>query len=787
MSLKRINFIKYPTKPDGDCGYYAVLHSLLKLYPTEVIMDKLGLKNEPILKNKKLIEYDNDSIMDIRQKFYDISKEIGEIDVPQIYNNGELINGKLENIMVDKTFIDSQRIYYLYKLFDDIIIYIYDEEKKEWYTPDVNDGFSFEINKESTRDKIMYLTFKDIHYDVLYPKNSFNKINILPYGILGEAGNLDVPEDCIIIDPAGLNFIKGIPQEAGGASGEIYKYINLRDRFPDDIITNINKTGDVAYHKYNNEGKDIHVIHVIGPDLRKEEFNKLKSGEIEMILSDIYTKIIHIFCKLKFNKLRLLPISGGIYSGNFKKLFPLITRNSIFKCINELDDAFKSYLHKNSIYKHSVYHLDEQNFEEHGINLCIFKKEEILSFNEYFSLPLNYNFDTDNGGGKKPKSKADEKPKSKAEEKSKPKAKEKPKSKADEKPKPKAEEKPKSKAEEKPKPKAEEKPKSKAEEKPKLKADEKPKPKAEEKPKSKADEKPKPKAEEKPKPKAEKKLDKKIKLKTNEKQHKNKTEKKQNSNTTNKLKFNKSWWNIELSPGENVEENINSNEDVSINIFIERNDKSMRSIYSELIELDNYNEEIYTNIIDFISSLDKSKISNYINIRKLVESNIKYILTMTNDRISQYIELLSTINLDNINIIDIIKISFIINNLRQNIKFIDESEKQKLNKNINKFYRLNKFITPKDERLISNIFTNEEINNIHKLYTKPKKTPGMSLPEKSEKPKKPPSMTLSEESKKPKKTPGMSLPEKSEKPKKTKKDLSTSNIKNTTHKKQDKK
>eukprot|EP00974_Lingulodinium_polyedra_P016061 1558874-Lingulodinium_polyedra.AAC.1 len=61
------------------------------------------------------------------------------------------------------------------------------------------------------------------------------------YGVLGkdQKGNVISPptDVCVIVDPAGLNYIRNGPAGAGGAVGAIYRWLGIEreSAFPDDV------------------------------------------------------------------------------------------------------------------------------------------------------------------------------------------------------------------------------------------------------------------------------------------------------------------------------------------------------------------------------------------------------------------------------------------------------------------------------------------------------------------------------------------------------------------------
>jgi hypothetical protein len=159
---------------------------------------------------------------------------------------------------------------------------------------------------------------------------------------------------CAFVDPAGLHHIQppGGPKGAHGASGAIYKAIGIShlESFPADVQASVTKTSDAKYHMYtkaktkkedngggdadNNDANDkdeVHVIHTVGPDLRKD-FDPVNAPGVAFTrpqalgaLSRAYRNILSEFVASKQPMLRLLPVSGSIFAGAFLPEMPALT------------------------------------------------------------------------------------------------------------------------------------------------------------------------------------------------------------------------------------------------------------------------------------------------------------------------------------------------------------------------------------------------------------------------------------------------------------------------------
>jgi len=171
------------------------------------------------------------------------------------------------------------------------------------------------------------------------PSTFIATVRVLPHGVLGaqrtgaakEVVHAEGPTElkgCVFVDPAGLHLIQGSnggPSGAGGAAGAIYKHIGIEhdSSFPPSVVGAVTKTGDAKYHVYAKGGTDAHVIHAVGPDLRKDfdptAFPGLPFSREQAVaaLALTYRNILREFVASGQPILRLLPMSGGIYCGDF--------------------------------------------------------------------------------------------------------------------------------------------------------------------------------------------------------------------------------------------------------------------------------------------------------------------------------------------------------------------------------------------------------------------------------------------------------------------------------------
>lgn len=169
------------------------------------------------------------------------------------------------------------------------------------------------------------------------------RIQVMPYGVLGlqltnfrqEKRMAPLPDDATaIVDAAGLHHIrdKG-PCGASGSAGAIYKHLGIQKMrsFSSDVVHAIRAEGDAKLHSYGND----HVIHAIGPDFRREPYCTGNAEQGLEALAKAYSNILQEFAAPRlppatpFRHLRLLPLSSGIFSGNYGQSLPGTTMRAL--------------------------------------------------------------------------------------------------------------------------------------------------------------------------------------------------------------------------------------------------------------------------------------------------------------------------------------------------------------------------------------------------------------------------------------------------------------------------
>lgn len=164
-------------------------------------------------------------------------------------------------------------------------------------------------------------------------------VTLQPFGVLGSAltptgieqrSTPHAGDDggCAIVDPAGLHFIQNGPQGAGGAAGQIYRWLQLGSQFPPSVRDQITRAGEAKFNMYYGnhhsavmEVLPIHkpIIHVVGPNFQHTP--DIHQQDALAQLKEAYTNIFKEAAAnatsyaISITRLRLLPVSGGIFAG----------------------------------------------------------------------------------------------------------------------------------------------------------------------------------------------------------------------------------------------------------------------------------------------------------------------------------------------------------------------------------------------------------------------------------------------------------------------------------------
>jgi hypothetical protein len=176
-------------------------------------------------------------------------------------------------------------------------------------------------------------------------------IRVVPQSIVSS-----VDQNTVIVDPAGLPFIQGdvAIDKAGGASGAIYETIGI-DGFPAEVIESITAPTDAAWWQYENKASPSSpyvVIHVAGPDFRR---NKRTARYSLARLTSAYYSVLLCMLQImeadkKRRKLRLLPISSGVFAGAIgATTMIMLTWRALYAAWNKLTNSEKNTMRTASV------------------------------------------------------------------------------------------------------------------------------------------------------------------------------------------------------------------------------------------------------------------------------------------------------------------------------------------------------------------------------------------------------------------------------------------------------
>ena len=197
------------------------------------------------------------------------------------------------------------------------------------------------------------------------------RIAVRPFGVLGtvlkSAGGVKKvtagPAPGLpILDPAGLKYIQNGPRGAGGAAGEIYRWLGIAedDAFPAPVREAIQAPLQAKLHFYGTKA----CLHVCGPNFNDRSCSRDEAlGE----LAEAYGAVLRQFAGARLGGLRMLPVSGGIFAGPFADELPQLTCSALRMAFDALPDREQHIV--------SVARLD----------MCIFEEREYEAFAAAFA------------------------------------------------------------------------------------------------------------------------------------------------------------------------------------------------------------------------------------------------------------------------------------------------------------------------------------------------------------------------------------------------------------------
>jgi hypothetical protein len=168
------------------------------------------------------------------------------------------------------------------------------------------------------------------------------RLNIRPFGVLGTAMTSNGIKKLMaepapglpIVDPAGLHHIRSGPKGAGGAAGQIYRWLGISEdnSFPESVRAAIQKPLQAKLQFYGPKA----CLHVVGPDFNGRSISREQALDE---LSEAYGAMLSEFAQSRLGGLRMLPISGGIFSGSFAPELPVFTCIALRRAFDSLPDS----------------------------------------------------------------------------------------------------------------------------------------------------------------------------------------------------------------------------------------------------------------------------------------------------------------------------------------------------------------------------------------------------------------------------------------------------------------
>lgn len=183
-------------------------------------------------------------------------------------------------------------------------------------------------------------------------------------GQVAQTGPEPGPET-VFVDPADLFYIREMgPNAPGGAASANYRWLGIKGEasFPEPVRDAVQAALDAKFHDY---GQGKLCIHSIGPDFRGRQLSR---GEALAELAQAYRAVLAEFVTSGRPHLRLLPISGGIFIGDFAGELPELTAEAFDVGFSLLDAGQQS-----------------QVLSARLLEMCIFLEAELPAFTQSFA------------------------------------------------------------------------------------------------------------------------------------------------------------------------------------------------------------------------------------------------------------------------------------------------------------------------------------------------------------------------------------------------------------------
>ena len=142
------------------------------------------------------------------------------------------------------------------------------------------------------------------------------------------------------------------PVQLGGVAGAIYRWCGIHSdvSFADSTKRCLKDIADSLFVRYKGKssGDDKAVVHCIAPDLRAKPFHPKSTKAKDLALKSLQDCYLQVFKEFvgshSCTTLRLCPLAGGIFSGEYADDIPAMTFEAIVLAFDGLSKSARMVL-----------------------------------------------------------------------------------------------------------------------------------------------------------------------------------------------------------------------------------------------------------------------------------------------------------------------------------------------------------------------------------------------------------------------------------------------------------
>jgi len=199
------------------------------------------------------------------------------------------------------------------------------------------------------------------------PRETQLRVTITMGSVFEDENRIDryIIEEASMYDAGGWHHFKNnTPTKAGGEAGAFYRKMKITS-FPLNIQEIEFGGVSVVYERIGKKNKKIAVIiHTARVNFNKVKVRDWTQEQAQESLSRIYTEIFCSHISTNRKKLFFPPISGGRFSGKFKKKMPIMLRLASQQGFEKLSSDHQT------------------QFRESEIYLCLYERSEFETYQE---------------------------------------------------------------------------------------------------------------------------------------------------------------------------------------------------------------------------------------------------------------------------------------------------------------------------------------------------------------------------------------------------------------------